>query len=105
MSVFTSFAGQLNIAEITSYSVANVSVPTSNTEVEIVIPDTAVYVWIYNRTEGLTRMAFSSGQSGTNYVSLVPGSYQELRKKAGTAMSIYVQCPKNTQTIELLYGH
>lgn len=107
MSVFTSFAGSVtaNVPEITSYTVANVSVPTSATEVTIVVPDTAIYIWLYNRTEGLTKVAFVSGQSGTNYITAVPGSYLDFHKKNGASMTLYVQCPKASQTIEILYGH
>ena len=107
MSVFTSFAGTLNanVPEIGSYSVANISVPTAATEVSITIPDSAMWISIYNRTDGLTKLAFVSGESGTNYVTINPGDCHEYTKRAGTSMIVYVQCPKATQVIEMTYGH
>jgi hypothetical protein len=107
MSVFTSFAGSItaNVPEISSYTAANVSVPTSSTEVEIVIPSSAIWISIYNRTDGLTKIGFVSGESGTNYITLNPGDGHEYTKKSGVAMSLFVQCPKAAQTIEMTYGH
>lgn len=90
---------------ITSYSIANVLVPTANTEVMITVPTTATWFHIFNRTGGLTKLAFTSGASGTNYVTVNPGDGREYIKKNGTAMALYVQCPKGTQVIEVTYGH
>ena len=108
MSVFTSFAGgrlQAEVPEISSYSVANVSVPTAATEVSITVPDSAMWISIYNRTDGLTKLAFVSGESATNYVTINPGDCHEYSKKSGASMVLYVQCPKASQMIELTYGH
>lgn len=92
-------------SEIVSYSVVNESVPTSNTEVEITVPTTAVWIHIYNRTEGLTKIAFNATESGTLYSTLPPGATNEYNKKSGVAMSLYVQCPGASQVIEVTYGH
>lgn len=107
MSVFTSFASKVTttVTEISSYTAANVSVPTSATEVEIVIPTSAIWFSIYNRTTGLTKIGFLTGESGTNYITLNPGDEHEYVKKSGVAMSLFVQCPKATQVIEMTYGH
>lgn len=107
MSVFTSFAGsvQANVPEIGSYSNVTVSVPTAATEIEIIVPTDVLYIALYNETEGVTRLAFLSGESGTNYWPVYPGYREELNKKSGVAMSLFVQCTRNSQVIRIIYGH
>jgi hypothetical protein len=90
---------------ISSYSNITVSVPLAATEVSIVVPGTAIWISIYNRTDGLTKLAFSVGDSGTNYITIGPGVYQEYRKINGAALTLYVQCPKAAQELEITYGH
>jgi len=90
---------------ITSYSVINQLVPTQNTEVAVLIPSTSILFSVYNRTSGTTKIGFSVGDSGSVYITLPPGAIQEFRKLAGTSMSIYLQCPKPAQVIEILCGH
>ncbi len=94
----------VSLDSISSYSNVTVSVPTANTEVQIVIPTNAIYIAIYNETAGVTKLAFISGQSGTNYWPVYPGFREELNKKEGVSMSLYVQCPRNSQTIRIIYG-
>ena len=108
MSVFTSFAGSrltAEVPEISSYSNVTVSVPTAATEVEIVVPTNVMSIAIYNESEGTTKLAFTSGDSGTNYWPVYPGFREELTKKSGVPMSLYVQCTKDSQTIRIIYGH
>lgn len=92
-------------SEITSYTVVNQSVPTAATEVEIVVPTTAVWLQIYCRTEALTKIAFGTGESGTLYSTLNPGDAHTYMKQKGTSLSLYVQCTKDAQVIEVTYGH
>jgi hypothetical protein len=85
---------------ISSYSVAAIEV--DGEEVEIVIPTTAVWIQIYNRTDGLTKLWF---ESDADYSTLPPGGSYVYSKKSGSAMTLYVQCPKAAQVVELTYGH
>jgi hypothetical protein len=94
-----------NDGGITSYSIDNIQVPTANTEVMITVPTTATWFHIFNRTDGLTKLAFASGMSGTTYITVNPGDGREYIKKNGTSMALYVQCPKGTQVLEVTYGH
>lgn len=97
----------LNVSttEITSYSVVNVSVPTANIEVSIAVPSDVVWLQIYNRTTGLTKLAFAVGESGTNYSTLNPGDAHTYTKTSGASLTLYVQCPKAGQVLEITYGH
>lgn len=90
---------------IVSYTIDNVSVPTQDTEVPIVVPTDVIWLEVYNRTDGLTKLAFTPGDSGTLYSTLNPGDGHEYMKKSGEAMTLYVQCPKAGQIIEVTYGH
>lgn len=108
MSVFTSFAGgrlTAEVPEIGSYSNVTVSVPTAATEVAIVVPLDVMYIALYNESEGTTKLAFTSGESGTNYWPVYPGFREELNKRSGVAMSLYIQCTRSSQTIRIIYGH
>lgn len=69
------------------------------------IPSTVVWFEVYNRTDGLTRLGFGSGESGTLYATINPGDAHEYMKKSGTTISIFVQCPKSAQTLEVTLGH
>lgn len=91
--------------EINSYSIVNESITLANDEVSIAVPSTAIWIRIYNRTDGLTKLSFISGDSGTNYVTINPGSTDEYRKKNGSSLTLYVQCPKAAQVLEIVYGH
>lgn len=109
MAQFTSSGGGgvpvSSTSDIVSYSIINQSLTTANTEVEIIVPTTAVYIHVFCRTDKLIKIAFTSGQSGTVYASLVPGSYYEYSKKSGSSLSLYVQSPTANQVLEVTYGH
>ena len=72
---------------------------------EIVVPTDVVWIELYSQTDGLIKLSFTSGTSGTEYSTINPGDAHEYVKKSGTAMSLYVQCPKASQVIEVTYGH
>lgn len=92
-------------SEISSYTVQNVSVPLANTEVSITLGSDVVWFEVYNRTGGRTKVGFGVGDSGTLYSTLESGDAHEYTKKAGSALTIYVQCPKAGQLIEVQQGH
>lgn len=96
---------EITTIDISSYSIVNVSVPLANTEVEIVVPTDAIWIQIYNRTDGLTKLSFNMGDSGTTYSTINPGDSHEYRKQNGSSLSLYVQCPKAGQVMEVTYGH
>lgn len=95
----------ISVDGISSYSVANVSVLTANNEVSIVVPGTAIWFSLSNRTDGTTKVAFVSGESSSNFATIWPGELREFRKINGAPLTLYVQCPKESQVLELVYGH
>lgn len=98
-------SGGSSASSVSSYSIVNVSLPTANTEETVAVPSSAVWIQIKNRTDGLTKLAFLAGQSGITYVTIWPGDSHEYVKSAGPALSLYLQCPKAGQVLEITYGH
>jgi hypothetical protein len=89
---------------IVSYSVVNLTLTDANTEDSIAVPDNAVWISVYNRTDGLTKLAFTTLESATSYITIPPGDSRSYNKKSGVALSLFVQCPKAAQVLEITYG-
>lgn len=83
--------------------ILNVSMPTPATEYTVNIPALVKEFSIKSRDGGVLQFCYTSGQSGTNYITLNSGS---VFNKDGiyslVAIPIYFQCSKAT-TLELFY--
>ena len=90
---------------IVSYSAVNLSVPTAATEVALVVPSDVIWFRVKNRTDGTTQLGFGSGDSSSLYYTIWPGFDPVFTKKSGGTVTLYFQCPKAGQILELVYGH
>lgn len=81
----------------------NVSVPLANTEVSQALPANTkrFFVKVRNSTARL-QLAFTSGNSGTNYISLTRGTGYEESDLDVAALTLYFQTNSPGQIVEIL---
>lgn len=81
--------------------ITNKSMSSSSTEVSFEIPTAATRFEIKLRSRNaLLQIAFVSGESGSNYITIPYGaSYAENNIKGG--LTIYFQSPTGSQTAEI----
>jgi hypothetical protein len=82
-------------------TLSNTSAPVANTEHSYTVPaDTKRFI-LKARGSSAIKIAYVSGQSGTTYLSVPPGaSYEEFGLKTG--VTVYFQCSKASETVEIL---
>lgn len=104
-SVNSSLAGQLDVSGLTATTpiVANVSIPIANTEVSYALPSSTKFFKIQNRSNGLMKLAYSVGTSGTTYWTLFPGQqYCENNIASSASLTLYFQSPQAAQLLEVI---
>lgn len=57
---------------------------------------------IINRGNAMVQFAYSLGDSGTNYISIPPGSYNEEAGIDDQTITIYLQSPSANQRLEVV---
>lgn len=83
-------------------TLANVSMPSANTEYSYAFPTGTSKFTIRNRNNGLLQFAFTSGQTNTVFFTLPSGvPYCEDGISAGS-VTIYFESPKPSQTLEII---
>lgn len=86
----------------TTPSIANLFVPTANTEVAYSLPAGTKRFALQNRSDGIIRLAYAAGTSGTLYYTVWPGDeFAEDNIHFASTINIYVQSPKPSQTVEI----
>lgn len=73
--------------------ITNLSMAIANTEYSHNLQDGLKYLLIRNRDKKLTKVAFNSGESGTKYVTLEPGTTWDISPIDFTSKVLYVQSP------------
>jgi hypothetical protein len=92
----------ITLETVTTPIITNLSVPLANTEVSHSIA--AGTKKISFKCRGLARIQFSftSGQSGSNYISLEPGAIYAESGLNLSSLTLYLQTSKASQTVEIL---
>jgi len=89
------------IQESQSVNIYNVSVATANTETTISLSGNTKKFMIRCRGNAGIKLAFNVGESGSNYLTISPGtSYQE--DGLNYTGNLYIQTTKPTQVIEVV---
>ena len=84
-------------------TVANVAVLLANTEYSYTFPTSTKRYMMANRDSGTLKYSFSSGTSGTQYITLYPGDAAVADLLDTTAgFTVYFQSTKASQTVEIL---
>lgn len=92
------------VTGISSPVINNISIAVANTEQSFVIPATAKKVFF--QMEGTSRLqySFTSGQSGTNYITLHPGVGFEIENlELSSSLTLYYQATSAGDTLQILY--
>lgn len=77
-----------------------ISIPTANTEATYAFATDTRRIMLLNESDGIVKLSYTSGQSGTVYVSIYKNMfYSESFIGAGTT-TIYVQCPVAAKTLK-----
>jgi len=84
-------------------TIYNVSAPLANTEVSQALPSNTKKFSIKVRNHSaILKLAFVSGQSGTNYITVDRGNTHEVEGIKANALTLYFQVNNPSQTIEIL---
>ena len=84
----------------TTTTIINLSLPTANTEVSQALPASTKSFSIRNRDKKRLQLAFVATESGTNFITIMPG-FTYTNKNFYTNQTIYLQCSTGSQTIEI----
>jgi hypothetical protein len=89
---------------ISSPLINNITIAAANTEQSFVLPTGCRQFSIRARNNARLQLAFASGQSGTNYVTLYPGAnHKESRIRPITSpVTLYFQASKTGEIVEIL---
>jgi len=95
--------GTLTVAEATTPTIYNVASPgTANTEFSQALNDNTKKLMIRVRGVAVLKFSFTSGQSGTLYVSIPPGANYCVDGLNISSQTLYMQCNKASQTVEVI---
>lgn len=96
-------SGPSNTNVVTTPAIANFTTGAANTEVSYSFPAATKRFTIKNRGNGLLKISYASGQSGTTYWTVEPAcSYSETEISVNTSLTIYLQSPVAAQTLEVI---
>jgi deoxycytidylate deaminase len=104
MATFISSGGSqsVSLTGLSSPTVANEELVDAGTEYEVTLSPNTRHFTIHARNGARLQLAFQSGESSTNYITIWPGStYSSPITESGAFASVYVQASKATTTIEV----
>ncbi len=82
-------------------TIYNLSAPTSGVEVSQALTDNTKQLLVRVRGASM-QIAFVSGQSGTNFITIPAGASLFLKDLKTNSLTLYLQTNKNGQTIEIM---
>lgn len=83
--------------------IQNISMGVGGNEYSVTLLASTVRYVLKNRGDAKLQLAFISGQTGTNYITISPGSvFKEDNLRLTSNLTIYVQASKNSQVLEVL---
>lgn len=91
---------------ISVLKISNVTCTNANTEYSLALSEHASYFQIKARqmTSEL-KLAFASGESGTNYITLPMGSSEWMKGKISGKKTLFFQSPQAGTVAEILEGY
>ena len=92
----------VNLTGVTTPTIQNVTLATAGTEYTITLPANTERFKIRVRGSSKLQIAYTSGQTGTNYISIYPGACYEEAALDIASLSIYVQASKSGETLEIV---
>lgn len=92
----------VNISPVTTPTIVNIVATLANTEYSYNLPTNTKKFSLMTRGIAKTKMAFISGQTSTNYITISPGARHEESGLNLTATTVYFQLSKAGETVEIL---
>lgn len=87
-----------------NFFVVNFNITLANTEYSYTLPSGTRAFEFKLRDVATLKFSDTSGQSGTTYVTVPPGtSYSVTNRKSGSTLPLYFQATSATQVLELIY--
>ena len=103
MSNITGFSLPKAVVEAaTEPKIYNLSVPLANTEVSQLLTNGTKQIIVRVRGVAKAQMAFVATESSTKYLTIFPGTNLALSDLSLSAKTIYIQCNKASQVVEIL---
>jgi len=89
---------------VTTATISNFTTSaTPNTETSFSFPAKTKRFSLKNRGNGLLKISYTSGQSGSTYWTIEPAcTYEETEINVNTQVTIYLQSPIANQTLEVI---
>lgn len=89
-------------SKITTPTVVNILVPTANSEQSYTFPTGTKMFRLSVRQGARLQLSFSAGTSGTDFITRFPGfTYESPSIPLDAVITVYFQCSKNSQTVEV----
>lgn len=92
----------VNILGASTPTIVNINVALANTEQSYALPANTKRFFIQARGNAKIQLAFTSSQSGTNYITISPGSKYEEKSVQLSSTTLYFQLNKAGQEVEIL---
>lgn len=85
-----------------SPTVANVDMPSATTEYSYLLPDGTKQFLIRTRSGASFQVAYVSGQTGSNYLTISRGSFYSESELTTNNLTVYFQSQEANQTAEIV---
>jgi hypothetical protein len=109
MSVFSpsgsaSGGGSLSVEGVATPTIINLEMTLADTEYNVIIPEEAKRFYLRTRQGCLLRVAYASGETASNYVTIQYGAgYSEEGLSLTGALTLYLRGNKAAVVIEIVY--
>jgi hypothetical protein len=91
----------VNVGAVTNPAIVNFNIPMPNTEYNYTLPANTKRFLIKCRNNGILKLSYVSGQSGTLYLTIPAGSsYRE--EGISSALTLFFQSSKGSEVLEIV---
>jgi len=103
MSIATQFkVSDVQITGAANTKITNLSAPTADTEVSLALQTNLKAITIRARTISTVKFSFTSGESGTTFITIPPGASYSQNQLGLSSATLYVQTDIDSNTLEIL---
>jgi hypothetical protein len=95
--------GDITLSQLSTPTIQNITAASASTEYNVVIPSNTKKYMIRNRNTGKIQYSFITGQTNTNFITIMPGNtIEETGLDLTSSLTIYFETSKPNQIIEVL---
>jgi hypothetical protein len=104
VNVINPITATVDLNQPSAPTIVNTNAPVSGTEYSFVLPVDTGQFQMRSRSRGQIQFAYTAAASGTNYITLRPGSiYTSDNLDLTGALTVYFQSTKNNDVLEIEY--